>query len=208
MRNQTQTHIQRTDGSNLEHEVVGETCEQWSSALNKARVDDCRSDSSGCSELDAICFGPKSRSIIKQQQAVTAADLKPLHPGNSLVKSADDTYLVVPSVNAGTRQQERDKIATWAAANNLKLNVRKSKENVFQNFRRRTAVTPPQPLPDISRENVLKILGVTHHKPPVSVRTIINIHRVISVTARNRCTRFASASAVWIGHSERSSCRG
>ena len=37
---------------------------------------------------------------------VTAADLKSSHPGNSLVKFADDTYmyLVVPSVNADTRQ--------------------------------------------------------------------------------------------------------
>jgi len=58
---------------------------------------------------------------------VTAADLKPLHPGNSLVKFADDTYLVIPSVNAGTRQQEMDNIATWAAANNLKLNALKSR---------------------------------------------------------------------------------
>ena len=40
------------------------------------------------------------------------------------MKFADDTYLVVPSVNASTRQQEIDNIATWAAANNLKLNVR------------------------------------------------------------------------------------
>ena len=30
-------------------------------------------------------------------------DLKPLQPGNSLVKFADDTYLVVPLVNASTR---------------------------------------------------------------------------------------------------------
>jgi len=58
---------------------------------------------------------------------VTAPDLKPLQPGNSLVKFADDTYLVVPSVNASTRQQEMDNIATSAAANNLKLNVYKSK---------------------------------------------------------------------------------
>jgi len=43
---------------------------------------------------------------------VTAADLKPLQPGNSLVKFADDAYLVVPSVNASTRQQEMDNIAT------------------------------------------------------------------------------------------------
>ena len=47
---------------------------------------------------------------------VTAADLKPLHPGNSLVKFADDTYLVIPSINAGTRQQEMDNIATWAVS--------------------------------------------------------------------------------------------
>jgi len=33
---------------------------------------------------------------------ITAADLKPLRPGNSLVKFADNTYLVVSSVNAGT----------------------------------------------------------------------------------------------------------
>ena len=75
-----------------------------------------------------------------------------MYPGNSLVKFADDTYLVIPSINAGTRQQEMDNIATWAAANNLKLPVLKSNEVVFQNSRRRTAVTPPQPLPGISRE--------------------------------------------------------
>jgi len=68
---------------------------------------------------------------------VTAADLKTLQSGNSLVKFANDTYLVVPSVNASTRQQEMDSIATWAAANNLKLNVSKSKEIVFHNSRRR-----------------------------------------------------------------------
>jgi len=55
---------------------------------------------------------------------VTAADLKPLQPGNWLVKFAYDTYLVVPSVNASTRQQEMDSIATGAAANNLKQKQR------------------------------------------------------------------------------------
>ena len=108
---------------------------------------------------------------------VTAADLKPLQPGNSLVKFADDTYLVVPSVNASTRQQEMDNIATWAAANNLKLNVSKSKEIIFQNSRRRIAETSPQPLPDISRENVLKILGVTitnHLSASEHIRRIIS----------------------------------
>jgi len=92
---------------------------------------------------------------------VTAADLKPLHPGNSLVKFAHDTYLVVPSVNADTCHQEMDNIATWVAANNLKLNELKSKEIIFQNSRQRTAVTLPQPLPNISSENVVKILEIT-----------------------------------------------
>jgi len=59
---------------------------------------------------------------------VTAADLKPSHPGNALAKFADGTYLVVPSVNAGTRQQEMDNIASWLAANNLTLNALKSIE--------------------------------------------------------------------------------
>ena len=109
---------------------------------------------------------------------VTAADLKPLQPGNSLVKFADDTYLVVLSVNASTRQQEMDNIATWAAANNLlKLNVSNGKEIVFQNSKRRIAETLQQPLLNISRENVLKIIGVTitnHLSASELIRRIIS----------------------------------
>ena len=76
--------------------------------------------------------------------------------------------IIVPSANTGTYQQEMDNTATWAAANNLKLNVSKSKEIIFQDSRRRTAVTSPQPLPNILCEKVLKC---NHHKPPVGVRT-------------------------------------
>jgi len=93
--------------------------------------------------------------------AVTAADLRPMHSGNSLVKFTDDTYLVVPSANVDTRTLEIDNIATWAAANNLRLNVAKTREIVFRNLRRKTAATPLPSLPGISRENSLKILGVT-----------------------------------------------
>jgi len=116
-----------------------------------------------------------------------------LQPGNSLVKFADDTYLVVPSVNASMRQQEMemDNIATWAAPNNFKLNVSKSIGALtlvkHSSSRRRIAETLPQPLPDISRENVLKILGVTitNH---LSATQRQNISVELSVTARNRCT--------------------
>jgi len=42
-------------------------------------------------------------STLLQSNPNPNADLKPLQPGNSLVKFADDTYLVVPLVNASTR---------------------------------------------------------------------------------------------------------
>jgi len=66
--------------------------------------------------------------------------------------------------------------------------VSKSKEIVFQNSRRRILVTPPQPLPDISRENVLKILGVTvtNH---LSASDHISVE--LSVIARKHCMLFA-----------------
>ena len=54
--------------------------------------------------------------------AVTAADLRPLHADNSLVKYADDTYLVIPATHADTRVAELGHIAAWAADNNLRLN--------------------------------------------------------------------------------------
>ena len=40
--------------------------------------------------------------------AVTAADLRPMHSGNSLVKFADDTYLVVPSANVALFRLRND----------------------------------------------------------------------------------------------------
>ena len=92
--------------------------------------------------------------------AVISADLKPMHSGNSMVKFADDTYIVIPSANVGTRTQEIDNVTLWAAANNLKLNISKTREIVFQDSRRRSVATPPSPLPGISREHTLKILGV------------------------------------------------
>jgi len=66
--------------------------------------------------------------------------------------------------------------------NGLQVNVSKSKEIAFQNSRRRIAETLPQPLPDISRENVLKILGVTitNH-----LSASEHIHRIISDSAQS-----------------------
>jgi len=59
---------------------------------------------------------------------VTAANLKPLHTNNSLVKFADDTYLVVSAECADSRGTELDNIAAWAAKNNLQLNKLKTSQ--------------------------------------------------------------------------------
>ena len=51
-----------------------------------------------------------------------------LHPENNLNKHADDTYLIIPSINSLTVAQELDHVSEWAAENNLKLNSSKSVE--------------------------------------------------------------------------------
>jgi len=59
---------------------------------------------------------------------VNAADLVPKNGNNTLVKYADDTYLVVPADSISTRQDELHDIEQWSLANNLKLNCSKSLE--------------------------------------------------------------------------------
>jgi len=49
--------------------------------------------------------------------------VRPIHSGNSMVQFADDTYLVIPSANVGSRTQQIDNVALWAAENNLQFNV-------------------------------------------------------------------------------------
>jgi len=92
---------------------------------------------------------------------VTAADLRPLDPDNIFMKFADDTYLVISAAKVNTRTAELENIVAWATENNLKLNKSKSKEVVFRDTRRRYLITLPPPLPDITRESMLKILGIT-----------------------------------------------
>ena len=92
---------------------------------------------------------------------VNAADLKPLHDGNKIVKYADDTYLLIPAVNSDKTQEELDHIERWACLNNLQLNRKKTVEIIFT---RRAAggkpiITPPT-LIGITRVNSLVILGV------------------------------------------------
>jgi hypothetical protein len=92
---------------------------------------------------------------------VDAADLLPLTQGNSLVKYADDTYLIIPSCNSATADSEVQHVESWAAKNNLNLNQAKSLEIVFvaRGVRGKGAILPP-PLPGITRVCKVTALGV------------------------------------------------
>ena len=82
-------------------------------------------------------------------------------PGNSLMKYADDTYLVIPACNVDSRDKEIANIDAWAKVNNLTLNASKSVEIVFQDSRKRHRAAPPPVMHGVERVHSLKILGIT-----------------------------------------------
>jgi len=93
---------------------------------------------------------------------VNTGDLKTVSAGNMLVKYADDTYLIIPSSNIATRNDEIENIEMWSKQNNLTLNRSKSAEIIFTDPKRKPRQYPlPPPLPDIDRTTFVKILGVT-----------------------------------------------
>ena len=89
---------------------------------------------------------------------INASDLRALYALNKLNKYADDSYLIVPSVNSHLVREELDHISCWASTNNLVLNVSKSKEMIVK--RPRTKAEPPPPLHGIERVDNMNILGV------------------------------------------------
>ena len=92
---------------------------------------------------------------------VNAADLRPRHAENAIVKYADDTYLIIPDAYYHTRDDEVSNVKTWAAKNNLQLNCSKSREIVFQSRRiRGKSEHPAPPGIDIERVDKMTILGV------------------------------------------------
>ena len=60
---------------------------------------------------------------------VNASDL---HPENDLNEYADDSYLIVPTINSDLVPEELDHIAEWAKENNLNLNSSESKEMIIR----------------------------------------------------------------------------
>ena len=53
---------------------------------------------------------------------VTASDLHPVTQGNSMVKYADDSYLIIPASNAHSCADEIEHVEKWSSVNNLSLN--------------------------------------------------------------------------------------
>jgi len=125
---------------------------------------------------------------------VTAADLNVTTPENKMCKFAGDTYIIVPVCNAESCVSEIGGIETWARANNLVFNRKKSREIVFRDSRRKLQVPPPPTMADIERVTTLYILGVTI----TSTRSISDhICEVIKSCAQTQCvTRILRAHGV------------
>ena len=90
---------------------------------------------------------------------ICASDLQALHTGNAFDKYADDSYLIVPSINSSTIPDEFRHISDWASANNLKINTNKTKEMIFHGPRVNSQTFPP-PLDGITRVTTMNVLGV------------------------------------------------
>jgi len=57
---------------------------------------------------------------------VNSSDLTAVKPGNLLCKYADDTYLIIPSINVDTKLDELANVENWSRRNNLTLKCSKS----------------------------------------------------------------------------------
>ena len=86
-----------------------------------------------CTKFGGVIFSEKriNASIVQGSgigpvsYVIYASDLRALHTGIAIDKYADDSYLVVPSINSSTIPDEFLHISDWAKANNLKLNTGK-----------------------------------------------------------------------------------
>jgi len=114
---------------------------------------------------------------------VNGIDHKPIHPVNFIDKYADDSYLIVSSNHESTIDDELAAIERWALKNNLSLNKTKSVEIIFYptDVARKSA-SVVRPIPNIKRDNLIKILGVTFHGN-LSIK--IHVSNVAHTTAQS-----------------------
>ena len=95
---------------------------------------------------------------------INASDLHPVHPGNSMTKYADDSYLIVPPTNTNTITSELAHVSSWASRNNLILNVSKSQELIVRKKSCLTSELPPilDGLTIVIKLNVLGVMFNQH----------------------------------------------
>jgi len=48
-----------------------------------------------------------------------------------MIRFADDTYIIIPAINANSRRSESDNVKLWSRANNQKVNPAKYTEIIF-----------------------------------------------------------------------------
>ena len=92
---------------------------------------------------------------------VNAGDLQVVTSGNSLMKYADDTYLVIPACNVDSRDKKISNVDVWSRANNLTLNQAKSVEVILRDNRKRCTLLSPAVAAAEYRACTLKVLGVS-----------------------------------------------
>ena len=88
---------------------------------------------------------------------VVVSDIHPLNPLNSIVKYADDTYLIVSASERSSERAELDHISACAVSNNLQLNVTKSREMII---RRRLGIEQPPLISGINRVQSMTLFVV------------------------------------------------
>jgi hypothetical protein len=121
-----------------------------------------------CTKYDGLLSSlkPISASVIQGSAlgpasfSVTASDLRPVHIHNEMLKFADDTYLLIPSLHLDTTDMELSNIEFWSRTNNLHLNKAKSHELLFHpKLRNSFHGSLPPPLGGIAGVKSLKCLG-------------------------------------------------
>ena len=92
---------------------------------------------------------------------INSSYLKPVNDDCFIDKYADDSYLIVPAGSDAHIMSELYNIENWAIENNLKLNKTKSVEMVvYRNENSKKSNPMPNLLPEITRVESIKILGV------------------------------------------------
>ena len=61
------------------------------------------------------------------------------------------TYILIPAINVSTRHAELASIARWAQADNLTLNIAKSREKLFSDKRRKEKFSAPAEIAELKR---------------------------------------------------------